>query len=348
MPDTFRITNCSNVCHKLSGNRILIHRIALAFFLIGSFISKASADPSAEALLFQMQRGYHHNNFELAMVHILQNNIEPLRLTHGWYANNEITHLLSLSGRPIEYLGKNKQVTFAESAESSYTLQNSRLPGLWFSVLNCMPETLLEHYEVVSTGKNRIAGQVAQLVRLSAKDESKYNFILWLEQKTGILLRLDINDAQGNLVEQYLGVDFRFLPENSANIKAIASTKVPVAERHQDIYQADPDSHLWKLGWLPAGFVPLSADQHKIIGSEELVDYFLLSDGLVDVSVYISRLSAKGAVREKEQFAMSGATSVLSLSRDDGVTLTVVGELPATSLRHIAETIQVNQQENGR
>ena len=348
MPDTFRITNCSNVCHKLSGNRILIHRIALAFFLIGSFISKASADSSAEALLFQMQRGYHHNNFELAMVHILQNNIEPLRLTHGWYANNEITHLLSLSGRPVEYLGKNKQVTFAESAESSYTLQNSRLPGLWFSVLNCTPETLLEHYEVVSTGKNRIAGQVAQLVRLSAKDESKYNFILWLEQKTGILLRLDINDAQGNLVEQYLGVDFRFLPENASNIKAIASTKVPVAERHQDIYRADPDSHLWKLGWLPAGFAPLSADQHKLIGSEELVDYFLLSDGLVDVSVYISRLSAKSAVRDKEQFAMSGATSVLSLNRDDGVTLTLVGELPATSLRRIAETIQVNQQENSR
>lgn len=50
-------------------------------------------------------------------------------------------------------------------------------------------------------GKNRIAGQVAQLVRLSAKDESKYNFILWFGTENRYLLRLDINDAQ-NLVEQ--------------------------------------------------------------------------------------------------------------------------------------------------
>ncbi|WP_321406774.1 MucB/RseB C-terminal domain-containing protein [Tolumonas auensis] len=320
-----------------------MHRIVLTFFLIGSFITKASAEPSAEALLFQMQRGYHHNNFELVMAHILQNNIEPLRLTHGWNNRTEITHLLTLSGRPIEYLGKNKQVTFAESAQVSYTLQESQLPGLWFSMLNCSPETLLKYYEVVSTGKSRIAGQVAQLVRLTAKEDSKYSFIIWLEQKTGILLRLDVNDAQGNLVEQYLGIDFRLLSENSTNIKTLASMKVPPAATNHDIYRAEPASHQWTLGWLPSGFVPLSSDQHKLIGSDELVDYFMLSDGLVDVSVYISRSSTGIKGREKEQIAMHGATSIFSINRDDGVTLTVVGELPLLSLRRIAETIRANK-----
>ena len=320
-----------------------MHRIVLAFFLIGSLITKASAEPSAEALLFQMQRGYHHNNFELVMVHILQNNIEPLRLTHGWNNRTEITHLLTLSGRPVEYLGKNKQVTFAESAQVSYTLQESRLPGLWFAMMGCSPKTLLQYYEVVSTGKSRIAGQVAQSVRLTAKEDSKYSFILWLEQKTGILLRLDVHDVQGNLVEQYLGIDFRLLSENSSSIKALAAMNVPPAETSQDIYRAEPPSHHWKLGWLPSGFEAKSADQHKLIGSDELMDYFMLSDGLVDVSVYISRSNAKPINREKEQIAMHGATSILSVNRDDGVILTVVGELPMPSLRRIVETLQANQ-----
>lgn len=100
------------------------------------------------------------------MVHLFQNSIEPLRLTHGWNNNTEITHLLTLSGRPTEYLGKNTQVTFAESAEVSYTLKESQLPGLWFSILNCSPEYLLSNYDVVRTGKTRIAGQIAQSVRL--------------------------------------------------------------------------------------------------------------------------------------------------------------------------------------
>jgi Negative regulator of sigma E activity len=318
-------------------------RIILVCFTLICSLTKASAEPSAEALLFQMQRGYHHNNFELVMAHILQNTLEPLRLTHGWNDRTEITHLLALSGRPVEYLGKNKQVTFAESADVSYTLQKSKLPGLWFSILNCSPETLLKYYDVVSTGKGRIAGQVAQSVRLTAKEDTKYNFTLWLEQKTGILLRLDVNDAQGNMVEQYLGMDFRFLPEQSPDIKALAAMKVPPAETSHEIYHAAPVSHQWILGWLPSGFVSLSSDQHKLIGSDELVDYFMLSDGLVDVSVYISPSSTKLNSREREQVAIHGATSILSLVRDDGVTLTVVGELPLVSLRHIAETVQIAQ-----
>jgi len=316
--------------------------------MICSFVAKASADTSAEALLFQMQRAFHHNNFELSLVHIRQSNIEPLRLTHGWYDNQEITHQLSLSGRPIEYLAKNKQVTFAESAQLSYTLEHSHLPGLWFSILNCLPDNLLKHYELINAGKNRVAGQVAQLVRMTPKEGGKYSFMLWLEHKTGILLRLDVNDEQGNLVEQYLGVDFRLISENASVIKSLASMKVPLAEQTKDMYHAEPDSHQWRLGWLPSGFSSLSADKHKLIGSDERVDYFLLSDGLVDVSVYISRQSDEMQLQEKEQFAVHGATSILSMNRDDGVTLTLVGELPLTSLRHIAETIRITQPENGQ
>jgi sigma-E factor negative regulatory protein RseB len=317
--------------------------IIVAFFFVSLLNTKASAEPSAEALLFQMQRGYHHNNFELVMVHLFQNSIEPLRLTHGWNNNTEITHLLTLSGRPTEYLGKNTQVTFAESAEVSYTLKESQLPGLWFSILNCSPEYLLSNYDVVRTGKTRIAGQIAQSVRLTAKDENKYNFILWLEQKSGVLLRLDVSDSQGNVVEQYMGVDFRFLSEHSPNINTLASMKVPKAEAVNDLYRAEPASRQWSIGWLPSGFKSRSVDQHKLVGSDELVDYFLLSDGLVDVSVYISRQAENTSRQDREQIAVHGATSILSLDRKDGINLTVVGELPLNSLRRIADTIRRTQ-----
>lgn len=295
-----------------------------------------------------MQHGYHHNNFELALVHIQQNNIDPLRLTHGWYAEQEITHLLSLTGRPVEYLGKNKQVTFAESSQSSYTLKDSHLPGLWFSLLNCSSETLLKNYDVVSAGKSRVAGQVAVLVRLTPKEQGKYHFTLWLEQKTGILLRLDVSDESGNFIEQYLGVDFRFLAENASTLKAIAETNVPQAVRAQDIYQAEALSHQWQFGWLPSGFLPLSVDKHKLIDSDVVADYFLLGDGLVDVSVYISKQTTRSSVRDREQLAVHGATSILTMNRDDGVSLTLVGELPVSSLRHIAETIRANQRESNQ
>ena len=217
------------------------------------------------------------------------------------------------------------------------------MPGLWFSILNCSPEYLLSNYDVVRTGKTRIAGQIAQSVRLTAKDENKYNFILWLEQKSGVLLRLDVRDSQGNVVEQYMGVDFRFLSEHSPNINTLASMKVPKAEAVNDLYRAEPASRQWSIGWLPSGFKSRSVDQHKLVGSDELVDYFLLSDGLVDVSVYISRQAENTSRQDREQIAVHGATSILSLDRKDGINLTVVGELPLNSLRRIADTIRRTQ-----
>ncbi len=308
-----------------------------------SAMTQALADPTAEALLFQMQRGYHHNNFELSMVHILQNKIDPIRLTHGWSGKTEITHVLNMSGPPVEYLAKNRTVTFAETSQGSYTLQNSHLPGLFFALLDASAEHLQANYDVVVTNRNRVAGQIAQAIRLTPKHDGKYGFTLWLEHETGILLRLDIVDMSGNLVEQYLGVNFNLLPEQSGQIKELATLTVPAATQVEDVYSSETPHHEWALGWLPDGLTVVSNDRHKPVGSEQVVDYFLLSDGLVNVSVYIADNELRQKSREREQLAMHGATTILNSSRDDGLVVTLVGELPATTLRHIAETIHKTQ-----
>lgn len=311
-----------------------------------SVMTQALADPTAEALLLQMQRGYHHNNFSLSMVHILQNKIDSLRLTHGWSGKTEITHVLNMSGPPVEYLAKNQTVTFAETAQGSYTLQNSHLPGMYFALMDASSERLQANYDVVITNKNRVAGQIAQAIRLTPKHDGKYGFILWLEQETGILLRLDVVDTTGNLIEQYLGVDFSLLPEKSVQIKTLANLTVPEATQIGDIYSSEAAHHNWGLGWLPDGLTIVSTDRHTPIGSDQIVDYFLLSDGLVNVSVYIADNDTHQKNRNREQLAMHGATTILNSSRDDGLVVTLVGELPATTLRHIAETIHKTQTED--
>lgn len=305
--------------------------------------TKALADPTAEALLLQMQRGYHHNNFSLSMVHILQNKIDPIRITHGWSGKVEITHSLNMSGPPVEYLAKNDSVTFAETAQGAYTLKDSRLPGLFFKVLNTSSEQLLKYYDVVVIGKNRVAGYIAQAIRLTPKSQGKYGLILWLEHQTGILLRLDIVDDSGDLVEQYLGVNFTLLPEQASQIRELAKMKVPEIAESNEVYASKTSKNEWALGWVPDGFNTITNNRHQPVGSEQDVDYFLLSDGLVNVSVYISDSSTHSRNRDREQVAMHGATSVLNLSREDGLAVTLVGELPMSSLRHIAETIHKTQ-----
>lgn len=298
--------------------------------------ARASTDtPSAEALLQQMQRAYHHYNFELSLIKVRQGTIEPLRFSHAVSEKNELSHLIYLNGRPSEYLKRNNEISFFEAGADPYTLSGARMPGLWSAVLNMNLEQVLKSYDPVVTGRNRIAGLPVQVVRLAPKDPSKYGFVLWLEQTSGLLLRLDLIDEGGNLVEQFMGVDLRIMPEPSSWLLALDQVKLPSAVSTEQAYQAPQQELGWAPGWLPKGFRVMSTDRHPLAGIGEMVDYMMVSDGLVDVSIYLSAPESEMG----DQLVRQGATSLLRLLNDHKVEVTVVGEVPAQTAQRIAESL---------
>ncbi len=298
--------------------------------------ARASTDtPSAEALLQQMQRAYHHYNFELSLIKVRQGTIEPLRFSHAVSEKSELSHLIYLNGRPSEYLKRNNEISFFEAGSDPYTLSGARMPGFWSAVLGMNLEQVLKSYDPVVTGRNRIAGLPVQVVRLAPKDPSKYGFVLWLEQASGLLLRLDLIDEGGNLVEQFMGVDLRVMPEPSSWLLALDKVTLPRAVTTEQAYQAPQQELGWAPGWLPKGFRVMSTDRHPLVGTGEMVDYMMVSDGLVDVSIYLSAPESGMG----EQLVRQGATSLLRLLNDHKVEVTVVGEVPAQTAQRIAESL---------
>ena len=298
--------------------------------------ARASTDtPSAEALLQQMQRAYHHYNFELSLIKVRQGTIEPLRFSHAVSEESELSHLIYLNGRPSEYLKRNNEISFFEAGSDPYTLSGARMPGFWSAVLGMNLEQVLKSYDPVVTGRNRIAGLPVQVVRLAPKDPSKYGFVLWLEQASGLLLRLDLIDEGGNLVEQFMGVDLRIMPEPSSWLLALDKVTLPRAVTTEQAYQAPQQELGWAPGWLPKGFRVMSTDRHPLVGTGEMVDYMMVSDGLVDVSIYLSAPDAGMG----DQLVRQGATSLLRLLNDHNVEVTVVGEVPAQTAQRIAESL---------
>ncbi len=298
--------------------------------------ARASTDtPSAEALLQQMQRAYHHYNFELSLIKVRQGTIEPLRFSHAVSEESELSHLIYLNGRPSEYLKRNNEISFFEAGADPYTLSGARMPGFWSAVLGMNLEQVLKSYDPVVTGRNRIAGLPVQVVRLAPKDPSKYGFVLWLEQASGLLLRLDLIDEGGNLVEQFMGVDLRIMPEPSSWLLALDKVTLPRAVTTEQAYQAPQQELGWAPGWLPKGFRVMSTDRHPLVGTGEMVDYMMVSDGLVDVSIYLSAPDAGMG----DQLVRQGATSLLRMLNDHKVEVTVVGEVPAQTAQRIAESL---------
>ena len=271
------------------------------------------------------------------MVYVTQSSIESFRLTHGWYDNQEITHYSSLAGAPVDYLEKDDIVTFSEPESAPYSIQDAQFPGLYFTLLNQPAEKLLQNYEPVAVGVNRIAGQLTQVVRLSAKSDDKFNFMLWLDKDTALPLRIDVVDKRGNVAEQFMAVDYQLLPEKATELKHLFEKKVPQSLPRADLYHSQTNTDRWRLGWIPEGFNFISKDQHQLFNSNNEVDYFLLSDGVVDISVYIA--DPEVDVRDREQYANHGATNIFRMTRKDGREVTLVGEVPLMTLRKLAQGI---------
>ncbi|WP_421202542.1 MucB/RseB C-terminal domain-containing protein [Aeromonas enteropelogenes] len=312
-------------------------RILLASLLLIS--AKASADDkSAEALLQQMQSAVQQQNFELSMVKARQGHLEPIRISHAVIDGKEVAHLSYLDGKAIEYLQRQDEFTFFENSHEPYTLKGARFPGVWSTLVKMPLSRVMESYDAVLAGRSRVAGVVAQVVRLVPKEADKYGFVLWIDEQSNLLLRVDMVEREGNLVEQVLGVDLELQSKPAPWLVALAKRKLPEALALEDAYPAPQQVLSWQITWLPDGFKVLSRDKHQLVTTSLPVDYMMLSDGLVDLSVYVARVDPKQAVRQ--QLIRQGATSLVSYVNEVGVEITVVGEVPAETAKRIAESVQ--------
>jgi sigma-E factor negative regulatory protein RseB len=100
-------------------------------------------------------------------------------------------------------------------------------------------------------------------------------------------------------------------------------------------------NHKWQVEFLPLGMQRVKQDTHRLAITGQVVEYSMLSDGLVDVSVYIQQASQ--AFAEGVEYKLE-TQSVLS--RTNGrVQVTVVGEIPLVTAARIAESIALIETE---
>ncbi|MDO2949488.1 MucB/RseB C-terminal domain-containing protein [Aeromonas simiae] len=310
-------------------------------FLVSALLISAQAsadDMSAEALLQQMQSAAQTRNYELSMVKVRQGRLESLRYSHAQIDGQPVAHLGHLDGQNVEYLQRGDEFTFFENSHAPYTLKGARFPGIWNALLSAPLNKVLASYDVVLAGRSRVAGLVSQVVRLVPRDGDKYGFMLWLDEESHLLLRVDMVDREGTLVEQMLGVDLDFFTTPPEWLLKLARGKQPKALELNEAYQAPQQVLGWRVTWLPEGFKLKSSDRHQLVATNLAVDYIMASDGLVDFSVYVTRVDPQQSVRH--QLIRQGATNLISYVNDVGVEITVVGEIPAETAKKIAESVR--------
>lgn len=302
--------------------------------LTGSLLNAniASAqEPASGALLQQMSSASRSLNYELAYISISKQGIESLRYRHAVIDQQPLGQLLHMDGPRREVLQRGGGISYFEPGLEPFTLSGDHivdaLPAIVFADFNY----LAKYYDFISVGRTRISDRACDVYRVVSRDGSRYSYVVWMDMETKLPLRVDLLDRDGETLEQYrvisvvVGDQVKTVmqPLLKANLPPLLT--LPAAE---DIKLA------WNAGWLPAGVNEVSRNRRKLPNVAVPVESRLYSDGLFSFSVNISPSGSNAS----QQFYRQGRRTIQTEIRN-GNEITVVGELPPSTAKRIADSI---------
>lgn len=256
------------------------------------------------------------------------------------YEDGQVQELLrQLDGDMIEVLRSDDRVVcyYPPGSESAI---NHAIPAAPFSqVFELDLQQISQNYLARSEGDQRVAGVDSHVVVLKG-DEWRYSQKFWLEAETNLLLQSELIDSSGHVLEQ-----FRFT-RVELGIPILSSELVPsldqTSARQQTLFRANPvisndEGFSSVLSWLPSGFVLTHAESRQ--NAENWLEQRTLSDGLASFSIFIER-HQQDVLHQSGVAKMGATTAVMALV--DGHSVTVVGEIPATTAKKIVEHLSID------
>ncbi|EKE6108380.1 sigma-E factor regulatory protein RseB [Vibrio cholerae] len=304
---------------------------ALTLFCVNSTTAFAEEE-SAEALLYQMNEASQHLNYELSYILVKKNSIEPLLYRHARQDDQQLAHLVYLSGPVREVIRRGDEVSYIEPGVEPFTIESGNMVAPTIPMLNTDVAELSRYYDFVKVGRAREAGAACQVLRVVPKDGLRYSYVVWVDEKSHLPLRADLLDRDGEVLEQYRTISFS-VSERLAEIMA-GLNKVQLPEVLK-LPKGSVQETFWQVTWVPDGFQAMELNRYRMAMTERLVESQMYSDGLFNFSVYVS---ASDNYSLKGQLVRQGRRTLHSVVKGENE-ISVVGDIPPETAQRIAQSV---------
>ncbi|UAW97718.1 MucB/RseB C-terminal domain-containing protein [Halopseudomonas nanhaiensis] len=195
---------------------------------------------------------------------------------------------------------------------------------------------LADSYNTSVVGSTRVSARPVTVLTVTPHDAHRYAYELYVDSKTGLLLKSLMIDDRGTLLErfQFAAVEIgEMSPEQLETI-----TECPAVQPAPARIAATDDQ--WRPAWLPQGFKVRSESAEQLDDMPSVSLSRTYTDGLTRFSLFIEELGE--ARRAEDVRAQLGPTVAISrrLAMPNGTYLaTLVGEIPAATAERIVASL---------
>jgi len=317
--------------------------LALALALAGV----AYADEPAK-WLERMNHALTTLNYDGTFAHWEGGKVEMLRIIHRVEDGAVSERLVSLDGSGREFIRTGSSLTCYLPDKHVVLVEHTPAKASLLSGFPAINEQTARFYDINDVGRMRFNQHSTHLITVMPRDQYRYGYRLWIDDSTAMPLKTQLCDARGNVIEQLVFANLRvrshipdsaFRPSiSTAGFQWLRNDSPPLKEtmsRNDTVWSADP---------LPPGFHMTVRAAQIMPGSPGPVDHLVFTDGLASVSVFVETTHmeltpGQGPVMESARVGSSYAFSTVV----DGHKVTAVGEVPAQTVRFIADSVKAQK-----
>lgn len=302
------------------------------------FALPAFAEDDAYAWLLKINQAARKLNYEGTFVYQSGGHLETMRIVHRVSDGSVEERLISLTGAPREVIRTDNEVRCYLPDQNSIVVEHRGANGKSFPAI--VPDRLrdLDDNYVIEMGKSgRVTGRMAQRIVIKPRDDFRYGYHLWADRDTGLLLKAELLNDQGKVLEQFMFTDIRVggvIPP--AALEPQTQGKGMVWYRNNGSDSAAQSVHAWAATRLPKGFKLSSSMTRKMSIRDRAAEHLVYTDGLAAVSIFVEKARERAPTME----APSGMGALYIFSRPiDSHYITVVGEVPPKTVTLIGNSI---------
>ena len=254
---------------------------------------------------------------------------------HANIDNKEYCLLKMLDGAPNEVFCSGDMVYV--TSQDGLLIKKRKNQFLFPSVLPSDIKHLKKNYQLSFGEKKRVADRMAQHIELKAKDNLRFNYHIWIDDKNLLPLKLIVTNNKNQPIEQstFTTIAFSEVIDKDIFEKNINLSKVYVSKNK--FIENYVSNKFWNLKDLPSGFKEVDLISRRVNGLN-LLDYqIIFSDGLAYVSLFIRPITR--GTEPKEGTVAIGPTNI-SARYQDGYQIMSVGMVPPETVNTISGAIE--------
>jgi len=201
-----------------------------------------------------------------------------------------------------------------------------------------------QYYEVREQGAEHVAGREAQILLLSPRDAHRFAQRLWVDSRSGLMLRADVLGPRQQVLESSA------FSQVEIDVKPRPQTVLQPMKQLDGYRQVRPspqpirlDNEGWTLGALVSGFQLSSCTRRPLdpadgAAMQSSVLQAVFSDGLTHVSLFVEPIDK--ARHTRPLLTQVGATHTLMQPHGTEWWVTVIGDVPAQTLKQFHQALE--------